>query len=683
MSKRFLIILILILSYFTISYSQENRLYIDFSDPVSVGILNNPRSLEKYSSIYVKNTETFEQLSHFLESIHKIETIESIIITDYFDKKIPESLSNCKYLRKVSLLNCKDLNVKSLFKFLGKLPALEVINLGNCKIEVVPPEIKQCTQLRSINISMNNMIDLAGSIEALSNCPNLTAVSLPVNQISEIPDNISLLKNLKELNLSNNNLTDLPNSMLDMENLENLYLEKNIILTPDKTYEKINPLNIKYLSIDEVTEEELAVLRSRFPNAEILQSEKPTMDIYEIHHQIKDSITKEILEQRELEEQDPYVVKKRESLNLKAFSLAYLHYAKMFDPILNSTYFRDSLNFDERYLDTNYYNIYRRQPGIEYDGFYLKPIKGSKQDQIWFNFEITEYFYYHFPEYFAFNDMSWVLIDPQKSKKEVYQSLFKKRKFTDFRLYYNELEKHFILELKYKSSFEKITVIPRFNKNKHSASDEQSSYELRYVKYLELLNKRAHKFNKELKDKQNTFRLEMGKIQSKAWSEFSDLHLSKQEKQMTQEEWLEYYDDILKNEEQALLNANMNIPFMLRYLEFKKYKLVSSSDQKSYYPAFSKVTFVDADNQPLNITEIYTIDNNNHCYKYYPGSNAPMEFYLFHEDKPVTILAVLRNGDFAMSNGEIKILNAALIPLDIYPSAYTQLYDLMLISKSL
>lgn len=657
--------------------AQEDRLYIDFSDPHSAALVNNVHELEKYSSIYVKNTKNYENLDALLSQISKSNNINSIIITSYYDKKFPESLASCKSINKVTLLNCTSINVKQFVKSIGKLPTLETINLGNCKVETIPPEIKHCTQLRSINISMNNMLDLNTTIESLSECKNLESISLPVNQISELPENINLLTNLKELNLANNNLTDLPDEISELDGLESISMQKNIILSPLKTYEKLNPLNIKYLSIDEITPEELQVLQEHFPDAEILQTEKPSVDLYELHQQFKDSIADEINQEKLNDsENNPYLVKKRENTELKAHSLAYLHYAEAFDPITNADYNRDTMSFDERFLDTNYFNIYRRQQGLPFDYFELTTLKADDKNTIWFDFKLTEYFYYHFPEYFAFNNMSWVVVNPIEDKKGFKKKFIKNKKYLDFRLAYNGVEKNFNLQLKTANGFEELKVVPKLKTKKRTTAEEQSSYEMRYIKYLEGLNDRRLDFDKELKEKKSKYLIELRKIRTKAWGEFSSLHLSDQEKLMTQDEWLAYYDEVISNEEQALLNASMDFKFLEQYLFLNKFTQLTNSNQaQSQYSSPLKVRFSDLESKPLSITTLYLIDTENKLFKAYKGSNAPMEFYLFSSDKPVAIMAKLRNGNFAMTKTILK--NEEIIPVDEYPANFTLVYDLV------
>ncbi|CAG5087283.1 leucine-rich repeat domain-containing protein [Parvicella tangerina] len=656
--------------------AQEDRLYIDFDDPNSAALVNNPHELEKYTSVYLKNTENYDNLDALLQQIKKTNNITSIIVTSYYDKKLPESLADCKSLNKITLLNCTQLNVKQFVKYIGKLPTLETINLGNCKIDAIPSDIKHCTQLRTINISMNNMLDLPTTIESLSACKNLTSMSLPVNQIAEIPENINLLTNLKELNLANNNLIDLPDEIGELDSLTSISMQKNIIVSPLKTYKKLNPLNIKFLSVDEVTPEELAILKERFPNAEIKQSKKPSVDLYELHQQFKDSIAQEIDQNRVDNSADPYVVKKRESIDVRAHSLAYLHYAEAFDPITNANYKGDSLTFDERYLDTNYFNTYRRQGKLPYDYFELTTVKSTSKNTVWFDFKLTEYFYYHFPEYFAFNHMSWVVVQPTIDKKEFKKAFIKHAKYTDFRLIYNDVEKNFLLQLKLAGEFKELTVIPKLKTRKKSTADEQSSYEMRYIKYLETLNNRRIDFDKELKDKKGKYLLELRKIRTKAWLEFSNLYLSEKEKSWTQQEWLAYYDEVIANQEQALLNAQMDFKYLDQYLFLQQYQKINAiSEAESKYGPARKIQFLDLERKEVSITGLYVIDLVNKTYKVYKGSNAPMEFYLFAPDTPVAVIARLRNGNFSMVEETIE--NNRKLTLDEYPADYTQLYDLM------
>lgn len=673
-------------------FSQSNKqtFYVNFEDVNAFALLDNPRNYDGKSTLHLDNVVSQDYLQQALISVAKIESIENIIITDYQAKKIPQSLADCKYLRKVTFVQCKEINAKHTIKLLGELPALESINFGNCKIDAIPAEIKNCTQLRNINISLNNILDLQTTIESLSHCPNLEAVALPVNQISQLPENISKLTHLKELNLANNNLTDLPFGLKELDSLESIAVQKNIIIGPVKAYQKLNTLNIKYLSIDAVSDKELEELKRLFPNAEIKQEAKPDIELLEMHTQIKDSITNEVLSNRKVEEEASYVIRKRESMDLKVHSLAYLHYAKAFDPLLNNREFRDTLLFDERFLDTNYYNVYRRQKGLNYDTFELKSARTSDKNQIGFNFKITEYFYTNFEEYFAFNEMVWVVVNNQQSQKEFRKEWINRMSYLDYRIDYQSAQKNFLMTLKTANGFKELIVVPRFNSKQQSISMTQTSYEARYIKYLEGLNKRRKKFNKLQLDRKVEYRIKLNKVHNNTWEDFSKQYFSEEEKNFTQKEWLEYYDEVIAQEKRALYNSELNTGYLERLLLLSNMDEIKSVGKLkvNYGELPNKLTFLNEEQQLISVKNLYVLNHVDGSFKKYAGSNGPMEFYVFYKaGDEVSFVAELRNGDFALfeywkaglSSGD----DALKITLTTMSKSYTDLHDIMKLLKLL
>ncbi len=686
----FIGVLLLIASNY---FSQSNKatLYINFEDVNAFAQLDNPRNYDGKNTLHLDNVVNQDYLQQALVSLSKIESVENIIITDYQGKKIPQSLTNCRYLRKITFVKCKEINAKHTIKLLGELPALESINFGNCKIEAIPVEIKNCTQLKSINISLNNILDLKTSIESLAQCPNLESVALPVNQISELPENIGKLTHLKELNLANNNLTDLPMGLKSLDSLESIAVQKNIIIGPVKAYQKLNTLNIKYLSIDAVSDEELEELKKLFPNAKIKQAEKPNLDLLEMHTQIKDSINNEIKAERTKEADDSeYVIKKRSSTELKVLSLAYLHYAKVFDPLLNKNDFRDTLLFDERFTDTNYYNVYRRQKGLSYDYFELKFARTNEKKQIGVKFKITEYFYSNFEEYFAFNEMIWVVVDNQQSVGEFKNEWVKNKKYLDYRIDYQSGQKNFLLTFKTPNGFKELVVVPRFETKTQAISTVQKSYEVRYIKYLEGLNKRRKTFNKTQYDKTVEYRLSVNRLNNTTWEDFGKQYFSSEENKLSQKQWLEYYDEVISKEKRALLNSELNTEYFCRLLALNGVnERTSLQETKSVYGDLpNKLVFVNGKHEPVAVKNLYVLNRKDKSYKKYVGSNGPMEFFVFYNSgDPLSFVVEFRNGDF----GIIEYWNAATVTssdalklsLTLMSKDYTDQYDIMKLLKLL
>jgi hypothetical protein len=509
-----------------------------------------------------------------------------------------------------------------------------------------------------------------------------------VNQISELPNNIGKLTHLKELNLANNNLTDLPDGLRDLDSLESIAVQKNIIIGPVKAYQKLNTLNIKYLSIDAVTDDELEELKKLFPNAEIKQEEKPNIELLEMHTQLKDSIKLEILSDNHIKDES-YVIKKRESTELKVYSMAYLQYAKVFDPLIKKDEYRDTLLFDERFLDTNYYNIYRRQIGLNYDYFELKMAHTKQKNQIAFDFKISEYFYTNFEEYFAFNEMIWLVVDNSQSASEFKREWIKNQQYLDFRIDFQSELKNFLLTLKTNDGFKTLTVVPRYDQKKATVSSVQSSYEVRYIKYLEGLNKRRKTFNKLQYEKLVDYRLKLNRLHEKAWDDFKKQNFSTEEASWSQEEWLLYYDEVISKEKAALLNGSLNTNYLERILFLSEIDELKSMENihQNYGDTPSKIHFT-GDKEEVGIKQLYVINHTDKTYKNYKGSNAPMDFFLFYNaSDDLSIVAELRNGNLAVLEHwkAIKVLMEEPLKLNLTVMAkeYSDMYDIIKLLKLL
>ena len=387
-----------------------------------------------------------------------------------------------------------------------------------------------------MNITINSDLDLSETLDVIKTISTIRKLGLPVSQLSELPDKIGEIKSLRELDLTNNNLTDLPESISNLDSLEVLKLEKNIIVYPEGTYEKLKRLNIKYLSIDKgLNDDELEKLKSMFPDAKIEETDRSVFDQQRMEEEmqhLKDSIRNEILEAR-LEEkdsvEDSVVVFIKPSSEFEVYSLAYLHFADIFDKIPQERDF-DSLLFDERYHDTNYYNVYRRQLGIQNEFIHLKMVKPIVKGQVWFEFVEDDYLYSNHKELEPFNDMVWVVIQENSNRKYFKEYFVKNKAYSDFRLKYQSGKKNFILELKSNKGIEKLIVVPRFKNKDKGIESSQLSYSKRYIKYEELLNKKRYDFNKNLYREKINYTKSMARLIKKIWSDFSKMYFSEAEK---------------------------------------------------------------------------------------------------------------------------------------------------------
>lgn len=643
--KLLIIISVFLFSFCCLAQGLPENIYIDFENPSSIQQLGSARNLKNVKSVHFDNVHNPKTFIDQLNKIKDIVEIDRIIITNCSFKKMPIEITSLLFISAITIIHSDELNLKHTFKQLAHLPILEELNLGNNKIDVLPKEIGLLTHLVSLNISFNKSIQLEQSINHIKLCKSLHTLALPVNELSELPENISEIKSLRELNLMNNNITDLPITLADMDSLEVLYLAKNIIVDPIKTYSKLHKLSIKILSVDEVNDEELERLESMFPNTKINQERQE--EIVELEKHLKPTT-----ELKKEDESIKYqVIQKSNNTAIKVHSLAYTKYAATFDELQKPTQVMDSTLFDERFLDTNYYNIFRHQLGLDYDFFEIKPIRKTVKNQVWFEMKLTTYFYNNFPENKAFTGMVWAIVGNEHTRSEFLKTFVKGQKYTDYRLYYRSDLKNFMLRLKTPSGFKELRVVPRFENKEGSISSVQSSYEIRYVRYLEQLDARRKKFNHEQYDRSIKYRMKINKLNSTVWSDFKKKYFSEDEKELTQKEWLEYYDLVLSDEKSALRNSVSSKDKLQRYLDLLEVDRALNIEEVKKFrnTQISRFKFVDYENKDVIITSLIVLNKTLNQYKVYDGSNGLMEFYLFlRQSDDYCIFAVIRNGDIGV-----------------------------------
>ena len=170
-----------------------------------------PIELNELIILYMDNTN----LESFISLLERNKINWNMLFYSHFGYK-----KNVNYEEYLTYLSIEKLKRKlNLDYTLEGLINLEILNLGNNKLNKLPKEIGNLFHLKKLILSHNKLKKLPIEIGGLY---NLVLLDLSYNELIEIPKEMGKLKKLLYLELNNNKLTNLPKEMGDIQNLQNL-----------------------------------------------------------------------------------------------------------------------------------------------------------------------------------------------------------------------------------------------------------------------------------------------------------------------------------------------------------------------------------------------------------------------------------------------------------------------------
>ena len=384
---------------------------------------------------------------------------------------------------------------------------------------------------------------------------------------------------------------------------------------------------------------------------------------------------------------------KVDNSDLKIYSQAYIHYPTIFRDFDRKARY-DTTSFEGRYLDTTYANTIKIAPDYQFRENYeiiaLDIYDGGIKEEVWFNFKKNDGYASPLtrnnPEINAFTGMTWVfkgnLNRKEFKKKYVYKERksFLKRKvrrqWTDFRVYYDNDAQVFIIQLKNLSGFIEFEAYPRYSSTSRSLKEAQEKYEKVYANYLRTLKRRKVKFDKKLAKRQAVFYTSLNKYDEELWTSFQKNYMVEEERKLSREDWLMYYDRVIANELKAMGNATPIIENLVRSIKIDGYKIKNipmvPSQNFSEENNMAKTLYEKDNGDKLAITDILVVDITNKRYQKYAGSKGlkAISVELNKNDESI-LIAWLRNGDIGyltadeFNSIEINDERQALIQLNI------------------
>ncbi len=270
--------------------------------------------------------------------------------------------------------------------------------------------------------------------------------------------------------------------------------------------------------------------------------------------------------------------------NIKILSDAYLHYGSNFNDILFAFQY-DSTLFNERYNDTCYIQTTLRKEFYRtandtgyYESNFGHPSASIrkinvKEKKFW-ALDLTNLhdgYFKNYKDMYGFDldtrDEFSLLVFPSMQSKKLLKNWVKEHEMGDHRIYYNSKTNKFELEIKTKNDFKRFTFFPYYKEMEKMTEPEIADlYYLKFKNYAKKLYKRENKFNKNLVKKIAKIQRDREKLLRNKWEVFKGLYMSEEEKKMTPDQWLDYYNLVVQDEFKAVMNSEPKKGLIDRYL---------------------------------------------------------------------------------------------------------------------
>jgi hypothetical protein len=190
----------------------------------------------------------------------------------------------------------------------------------------------------------------------------------------------------------------------------------------------------------------------------------------------------------------------------------------------------------------------------------------------------------------------------------------------------------------------------------------QQTYNRRFLIYQKSLLRRSQNFKRDQLRNKSRYDSNFKKMNEYSWKELQ-LRMSNEEKEMSKEEWLQYYDDIIANEQKAIDNSSLSIAYILRGLVLRGYNASGNNNVRPIqnntvsngygYKTFN-VDFVDSkDGEKLAVSNIMILDNKNKSISQINGTlGLSPNFITIQQFSSYSILVELRNGNWGVVSAE-------------------------------
>lgn len=217
-----------------------------------------------------------------LKKLKKIRKLDFINIDKF---SIPEWINDTWNIHSIRFSGDNNLNFDSIFNELSKIDSLLDLKIHNNNMTSIPSSIKKMNKLKHLEIEVDSLVYISEHVTALQNLESislrfrtltniepiqrmisentsLTYISIKRGDLQNGIDFICNLKKLEVLQLGHCNIDEVPECIGDINTLKWLYLSDNNIYFLPKSMKQLENLFIIILYNNEITDEELQLMKS-------------------------------------------------------------------------------------------------------------------------------------------------------------------------------------------------------------------------------------------------------------------------------------------------------------------------------------------------------------------------------------------------------------------------------------
>lgn len=541
---------------------------------------------------------------YYKKELNKISSIRSLVLKNMNSISSVYEIGNIQHFNYLEFRNSDQSSIRSILISLRGKTQIKQLCFRETHVEAIP-WIIQDLNIEKITVKNCDGMKLNDFIKMISSNKYLRTLQIHDSQLLEFPSNNGPFASLRTLDLSNNQLGDISEGICNLRSLDTLKLNGNFIPNAVEEYRKLGKLTLDYLSIDPISPQDMVYIKSFLPGTHI-----------------------EIIETEQEDQNSENNIKYGElsiaNSNLQALSSAYAMYPSLLQNRI-ATFAFDSTGFEERFYNPNYHGNYSiselNASWSTFSPYYHRKIIRNKTS---FNFypkskffssinNRRDQYYKSYPEFAVFKKMNWILDDTLS--KKYFKKSFRKKQFCDIRLVFNSSANNFTFILKLDSTFMRVNAYPVTRQNKRGLESSQKQYTTLYAGYIKRLANRGQRFNKQLSKNKRKINAARRSYERMVWKQLRENYMSAEERSMKKEEWMKYYYEIIRNEEEALNNASVNIDLVARALKVRGFDTNPILLPDSVRPSALSFYIIDQQNNNLPIRKFILINKTRLSYR--------------------------------------------------------------------